>query len=275
MKERAQAEHGRRSAKADRMSIAPWRTAIADARDGQIWIRGYDVTSLMTRRTFADVVFLLHRGRLPFEPERALLDALLVAVADHGAGAPSCAAARLAASGNRQSLSAAVAAGILAIGDEHGGAGSACMAMIAAGVARARDEGLSLVESARRAVRDARAGGRRIPGLGHRLHTRDPRTPVLFELARRSRVAGDGVAFMEAVEAAARDEIRPLPINVDGALAAVLHDLGFPPPCGQLLFIVGRVAGLSAEVLEEYTREAPMRIRIPVAYDGEPPRALE
>jgi citrate synthase len=68
--------------------------------------------------------------------------------------------------------------------------------------------------------------------------------------------------------------IRPLPINIDGALAAVLFDLGFPPACGKLLFIVGRVAGLAAEVAEEYAREKPMRIRIPVGYDGEPPREI-
>ena len=61
-------------------------------------------------------------------------------------------------------------------------------------------------------------------------------------------------------------------MNIDGALAAVLHDIGFPPPAGQFLFIVGRVAGLTAEVAEEYARERPMRIKIPVEYDGVPPR---
>ena len=35
-----------------------------------------------------------------------------------------------------------------------------------------------------------------------------------------------------------------------------------------LLFIISRVAGISAEVAEEYGREKPMRIRIPVVYDG-------
>ena len=45
--------------------MEPWRTAIVDASDGQIRIRGYDVTSLMTERTFTDTVFLLHRSRLP------------------------------------------------------------------------------------------------------------------------------------------------------------------------------------------------------------------
>jgi citrate synthase len=70
---------------------------------------------------------------------------------------------------------------------------------------------------------------------------------------------------------AAAEVIRELPINIDGALAAVLFDLGFPPAAGKLLFIVARVAGLTAEVAEEHAREKPMRIRIPVEYDGVPP----
>jgi citrate synthase len=101
-----------------------WRTAIARTDETSIRIRGYDVTALMQQSTFAGLVFLLHKGRLPTAPEAKLIDALLIGVADPGAGAPSCAASRLVASGNRQSLSAAVAAGVLAIGDEHGGAGA-------------------------------------------------------------------------------------------------------------------------------------------------------
>ena len=255
--------------------MEPWRTAIVRAQDGEIRLRGYDVTALMARRTFTDTVFLLHAGRLPEPRERELLDAILTAAADHGSGAPSCATARLAASGNRQSLSAAIAAGVLAIGDEHGGAGSACMELIAASVERARAGGETLDAAARGAIARAKAAGQRIPGLGHRLHSRDPRTPVLFDMARRNGVAGDGVAFLEAVEAAFRDAGKQLPINIDGALAAILHDLGFPPPVGKLVFIIGRVAGLSAEVLEEYTRERPMRVDVPVQYDGEPPRDVE
>ncbi|MEP6961094.1 MAG: citryl-CoA lyase [Acidobacteriota bacterium] len=252
-----------------------WRTAIATSDATNIWIRGYDVTALMERRTFADTVFLLHQGRLPEKAERELLDAILIAVADHGAGAPSCAAARLAASGNRQSLSAAIAAGVLAIGDEHGGAGSLCMEMIAAGVDLAKRESITLREAAERMVDEAKSTKKRLPGLGHRVHSHDPRTDVLFRMAREGGVAKDGVAFMEFLEVASRGKIKPLPINVDGALAAVLYDLGFPPPAGKLLFIVGRVAGLTAEVAEEYAREKAMRIRIPVEYDGEPPRSLD
>lgn len=255
--------------------MEPWRTAIATSDDTHIWIRGYDVTALMARSGFTDTIFLLHQGRLPDAGERKLLDAILVAVADHGAGAPSCATARLAASGNRQSLSAAIAAGILAIGDEHGGAGSACMEMIAAGVKRAECEGISLDTAAKRDVDEARSARKRLPGMGHRSHSTDPRTAVLFEMAAGSRVAGKGVAYMQSLERAAREAIKPLPINIDGALAAVLYDLGFPSAFGKLVFIIGRVAGLTAEVAEEYAREKAMRIRIPVVYDGEPPRNID
>ncbi len=255
--------------------MEPWRTAIVDADEGHIRIQGYDVPALMTGATFTDTIFLLHRGRLPSAEERAVLDAILVGVSDHGSGAPSCAAARLAASGNRQSLSAAVAAGVLAIGDEHGGAGSACMEMIARGVARAHETSVSLEEAARLTVAEARAEGRRLPGLGHRSHKVDPRTAVLFDLTRRNHLAGEGITFMEAVDAALREHGKTLPINIDGALAAVLHDLGFPPPFGKLIFIIGRVAGLTAEVAEEYAREKPMRVRIPVEYDGPTPRPLD
>jgi citrate synthase len=246
-----------------------WRTAIVDAGPAHIRVKGHDVLDLMQRSTFTDLIFLLHHERLPTADERRLMDAILIGVADHGAGAPSCAAARLAASGNRQSLSAAVAAGVLTIGDEHGGAGSGCMDLIAEGLERVRTEGVSIQSAAAALVRDAKTSGTRLPGFGHRVHsTVDPRVDVLFGLAERAGLAGDGIRFARALEDAIREQIKPLPLNIDGALAAILVDLGFPSMFGRLLFIIGRVAGLSAEVLEEHTREKPMRIKIPVVYDG-------
>lgn len=252
--------------------MEPWRTAISTSDDRHIWIQGYDVTQLMTSSSFADIVFLLHKGRLPSEAERRLVDAMLIASADHGPGSPSAAAARTVASGNRVAPEAAIAAGVLAIGDAHGGAGLACLQLITEALNEARSSGTTVAALAHRIVDHARAEHRRLPGLGHRTHSRDPRTEVLFELARTGGVAGDGIALMLELERAIADAVKPLPINVDGAIAAVLYDLGFPPPLGKLLFIVGRVAGLSAQVVEEYTRERAMRIKIPVTYDGVPPR---
>jgi citrate synthase len=224
----------------------------------------------MKNATFTDVVMLLHLGRLPSPGERRLLDALLIGMADHGSGAPSCATARLAASGNRSSISSAVAAGILAIGDDHGGAGSNTMTLIESSLTAAKADGLTPEQAAARAVDDAIRHKRRLPGLGHRVHTTDPRVKVLFDMARAEGVAGQGITFMEALEAEAGRKIKPLPMNIDGALAGILHDMGFGPPAGRFLFIVGRVAGLTAEVAEEYAREKPMRIKFKVEYDGPP-----
>src|SRR6476619_465460 len=131
-----------------------WRTAIVDAGPDHIRVRGHDILELMQRSTFTDLIFLLHHERLPSPAERRLVDAILIGVADHGAGAPSCAAARLAASGNRASLSAAVAAGLLTIGDEHGGAGSGCMELIEAGLARTASGAMTLTAAAHALVED-------------------------------------------------------------------------------------------------------------------------
>src|SRR5436190_5584365 len=198
---------------------------------------------------------------------------MLIAVAAHGAGSPSAATARMAATGNRQEPEAAVAAGILAIGDAHAGAGMACMAIIAEALARASRASRSLADAARDVAATAHAAGRRLPGLGHRMYREDPRTTVLFALADRYGKASSGVAFMRALEASVAATIKPLPINVDGAIAAVLYDLGYPAAAAKMIFIVGRTAGLAAHVMEEYTRERPMRVRIPVVYDG--PAAIE
>jgi citrate synthase len=250
-----------------------WHTAISNADGQHVIVRGHDLVSLMQTGTFADVVALLLGGHTPDEGERRLIDAMLVGIADHGAGSPSAATARVAASGNRQAPEAAVAAGILAIGDAHAGAGMACLALIAEGLARAARESRSRDEVARAIVVEARNDGRRLPGFGHRLYREDPRTTVLFEMAERYGKAREGVAFVRALASAVAEAIKPLPINVDGAIAAVLHDLGYPAAAAKMIFIVGRTAGLAAHVMEEYAREKPMRVRIPVVYDG--PAAVE
>jgi len=254
--------------------MEPWRTSIMDMDEKNIWIRGYDIGSLMRKQTFAGMIFLLHQGRLPSEGESRLLDAIFVATADHGPSSPSAATARLACSGNRTGLSSAIAAGVLAIGDEHAGAGQACMEIIATGLQRVKGESISIEAAAERAVDEATGKKQRLPGLGHRMHSTDPRKDVLFGMADEYGVAGDGVTFMLALEKAASKKIKALPMNIDGVLAAVLHDLGFPPAFGKMAFIIGRVGGLTAEVAEELAREKAMRIRIPVAYDGPPPREI-
>ncbi|MBI5032614.1 MAG: citryl-CoA lyase [Chloroflexi bacterium] len=255
--------------------MGPWRTAITHSDRDHVWVRGYDVTELMANITFADMVVLLHRGELPTPAERKIIDAILVAIADHGPGSPSSMAARTIATGNRRAVEAAIAGGILAIGDAHAGAGFDCMMVITDGIARAKKESMLFVDMAEKIVAETRAANKRLPGLGHPFHDQDPRTVRLFEMVNELGLARDGYTFIHALADATRKQIKALPINADGAIAAILYDLGLPPLMAKTIFIIGRVAGLSAQVMEEYSREKPLRVRIDdVQYDGIPPRKL-
>ncbi len=70
---------------------------------------------------------------------------------------------------------------------------------------------------------------------------------------------------------------KPLPLNVDGAIAAVLLDLNVPPALANAFFMIARLPGLVAHAHEERSRQKPMRQIHPtdVTYDGPPLRHLK
>jgi citrate synthase len=98
----------------------------------------------------------------------------------------------------------------------------------------------------------------------------------LFELAREAGVDGMQMHAARAVEKAFAAAKKSLPINVDGAIGAILADLGINPAAFNGIFMIARAPGLIAHVIEEQTRERPMRSIDPVnhGYDGPPPRSV-
>jgi citrate synthase len=254
-----------------------WETTLSEATAESISIRGYDLADLIGAVPFPAVVHLLYTGELPDGPTARLIDAVMVASIDHGAGAPSVLAARTAVSGGA-TLQAAAAAGLLTLGDFHGAAVDASMQAIAAVVddvaTRGRARGGALADAADRLVVARRAEGRRVPGFGHRLHRRrDPRIERLFAVAREAGVAGDHLAAATAIEAAlARSAGRPVPVNIDGAMAAILGEVGFPSDLGNALFIASRVAGILAHASEERRTMPPMRRVDPADHTYHGPR---
>ena len=131
-------------------------------------------------------------------------------------------------------------------------------------------------EAATAALAAMKEAGERMPGFGHRYHTKDPRTARLFELAREAGVDGVHMKAARAVEKSFADAKKALPINVDGAIGAILADLGMNPAAFNGIFMIARTPGLVAHVIEEQTREKPMRRIDPVnhGYDGPPPRSV-
>ncbi len=253
-----------------------WMTAVTDVRPNRIVARGYAIDELMGRITFAQAIYLILKGELPSSAVGRLLDAIFVSSIDHGASPPSVLTARTVASTGAD-LNDAVAAGVLAISRLHGGAIEEAQRTYLAIDAKMEAKGLGEEAAAREALDEMKAQGRRVSGFGHRLHTQDPRTGRLFDLAAELGLAGKHVLIARAVETALAAQLgKPLPINVDGAIAALLCDLGVPPEIGNAFFIIARVPGLVAHVHEEKTRMKPMRRIDPVnyAYDGPADRKL-
>jgi citrate synthase len=254
---------------------AVWNTAITRVEPNKVGVRGYDIAELMGRVSFGTAVYLILTGESPSPAVARLMDAILVSSIDHGATPPSALAARTVAS-TGATLSAAVAAGIMSINRHHGGAIEDCARQLKAIADRATRESVSLDEAAARTLAEMRETGERMAGFGHRLHTKDPRTARLFELAREAGVDGVHMQAARAVEKAFAAAKKTLPINVDGAIGAILADLGMNPTAFNGIFMIARTPGLIAHVIEEQTRERPMRRIDPVnhGYDGPPPRSL-
>jgi succinyl-CoA synthetase alpha subunit len=254
---------------------AVWHSGITQIQPNKVAVRGYDIAELMGRVSFGAAVYLIVTGELPLPAVARLMDAILVSSIDHGATPPSALSARTVAS-TGATLSASVAAGVMSINRHHGGAIEDCARQLKAIADRAARDSISLEEAATRTLRTMSEAGERMSGFGHRVHSKDPRAARLFELAREAGIEGVHMQAARAVEKAFADAKKSLPINVDGAIGAILADLEMNPAAFNGIFMIARTPGLIAHVLEEQTRERPMRRIDPVnhGYDGPPPRSL-
>lgn len=255
-----------------------WKTALTSIAPNAILIRGYPVDEMMGRLSFADAVYLLLMGELPPQAIGRMLNAILVSSLDHGVTPPSTLAARNVATSGAP-LKDCVAAGILAFGPRHGGDIESCMRYLDRGLTMVR-EGDSQHQAAERLVDDCLKRGHTPPGFGHRFHTRDPRATRLFQLAMELELEGEHVHMIRAIErvVTAREETggMHLPVNVDGAIAAISADLGFAHDLGNAIFLISRLPGLIAHAHEERLRQTPMRQIDPKdhEYDGSAQRRL-
>ncbi|HEY2681033.1 MAG TPA: citryl-CoA lyase [Candidatus Udaeobacter sp.] len=254
---------------------AVWHSGITRIEPNKVAVRGYDIAKLMGNVSFGAAVYLILVGELPSSAIARLMDAILVSSIDHGATPPSALTARTVAS-TGATLSASVAAGVMSINRHHGGAIKDCARQLKAIADCAARDSISLEEAATRTLHTMSEAGERMSGFGHRVHTKDPRTARLFDLAREAGVEGVHMQTARAVEKAFADAKKSLPINVDGAIGAILADLGMNTAAFNGIFMIARTPGLIAHVIEEQTREKPMRRIDPVnhGYDGPPARNL-
>jgi citrate synthase len=247
-----------------------WRTGLTCIEPNKILMRGYPLDEIMGRLTFGEAIYLLLMGEVASPAIGSLMEAILVSFIDHGATPPSTLAARNTATTGAP-LRACVAAGVLGFGRHHGGDIEMCMQFLDTGLELVR-RGAPYRDAAASILQKYLDSGEAIPGFGHRFHTRDPRAARLFQMALELEVEGGHIQMIRAVELVINEwpDGRRVPVNIDGAIAAVCGDIGIPPEIANALFIISRVPGIAAHAQEERAREHPMRQIDPKdhIYDG-------
>jgi len=250
------------------------RTAISTSDEHSITVRGEDLCrELIGRISFTDYFSLLVTGERPTPADAKVLDATLVAIAEHGL-VPSVQASRMTYAAAPDALQGAVAAGILGCGSVILGASETAGRLFTEVNEQAK--GGDLRAAARDVVSRWRAAGQPIPGYGHSLHKeRDPRVGALFAVAKEAGTSLRFVEIAEAVEQVIPDVIgKDLRLNVSAAIPAVLLGTSFPLRGLRGVPILARTAGLIAHLCEEAVNPSGFALSYQatreLVYEGKP-----
>jgi len=192
--------------------------------------------------------------KMPSERLTKAMDVSLILYAEHEYNA-STFAARVVSS-TLSDMHSAITAAIGALkGPLHGGANEAVMEVLAE---------VGSADKAEAWIRDALAKKRRIMGFGHRVYkTGDPRAAYLRTLCRElaSETGNEDMESMaDTIETIVRTE-KGLPPNLDWPSARLYHYMGLDLYLYTPLFVVSRVVGWSAHVVEQLDNNRLIRPR--------------
>jgi citrate synthase len=249
-------------------------TAIATSDAETITIRGRDLCrDLIGKVGFTDYFYFLVTGQMPTDEQRFFTDACLVAIAEHGL-VPSVQAARMTLAAAPEAWQGAMAAGLLGMGSVVAGSSEVAGRFLVSLLEEAKGTGQSADETAKAGLERLVAERQKVPGLGHPQHaTGDPRANLLLKLADEHGVSAGHIEMLRLLEKHAPTVTgRKLPINVSGAIPAVMLDVGYPAAAMKGLPLLARAAGLVAHLYEESQRPIGFILSNhadqAIAYDG-------
>ncbi len=239
------------------------KTAITRVEKDKLVTRGYNQRDLIEKIRYGDMVFLLLKGKLPSVKQSRIFNHVLVSFCDHGVTPPSTQTARLIASSGSP-VNSAVSGALLSFGHKHAGAIEKAMELYQSKINSARlidDPDIDNKQIASLAIdiyKEYVIKGRNIPGFGHRYHSTDPRADKLMEVVINEGFIGPHIKLALALQDLVHEK-KGIKLNVDGANAAILSDLGFDPELGLGVFIIGRIPGIIAHIHEEHMDEEEFR----------------
>ena len=254
---------------------------VSTEHEEDVILRGHRLSDLIQNNSFAESVFLMLSGHMPSKGQARTLDALMTSCVDHGVTPAAMIGRAFASYGT--SIPQAIAGAILLFGDIAGGAGDP----LARSMKEALDGALSsageadeatIAAAATRLVQDALQNkGGRMPGFGIPAHNTDPRAPALLKVAQATGAAGPYCRLLVSIEKElAKAKGRPIPINLDGIVAALVLDFGFPDGCAAAFVMIPRSFSTLAHHLEEKTQNTKWR-HVPqeyVTYTGPMPEPV-
>ena len=249
-------------------------SAISTSDRERIVVRGKDLCADVIGKTdFTSYFWLLVTGVEPSPVQKIFADAVLTAIAEHGL-VPSVVAARMTYAAAPEALQGAVAAGLLGCGSVVLGSAEASGRFLTLCLEASARDGVSQRDAAMAAVAALRAEKQSVPGFGHPLHENgDPRANLLLRMADEHGVSGRHVAMLHTIRDVLPEVLaRVLPINVNGAIPAVMLDVGFPLGALKGLSLLARTASLIAHLQEESERPIGFimsgKAAAAIAYDG-------
>jgi len=251
-------------------------TAIATSDADSITVRGLDLCNeLIGKIDFTDYFWLLVLGEKPEPAQRAMMDACLVAIAEHGL-VPSVQAARMTLAAGPEAWQGAMSAGLLGMGSVVAGSSESAGRFLDDILRKAEADGTDVETAVVSILKDLKAARKKVPGLGHPQHSSgDPRADRLLEIADDLGVSGRYIETLRLLARHAPGIIeRPLPINVSGAIPATILDAGWPVDALKAVPLLARTAGLAAHLLEESRRSIGFimshKADLAISYDGKP-----
>lgn len=230
-------------------------TRLCTSDADNIWIRGRNLCDeLIGHVSFTDFIMFHFFGRAPTDMQRTIVDAVLVCIMEHGL-TPSAIASRVTYLGAPESLQGAVAAGLLGAGSRFVGTADEAAALLQRIVAQPKDERAA---EARRIADEHTRAKKLLPGYGHPIHVNgDPRVKRLDEVARAAGASGDYLDAMVLLGDAIRASSgKPIVINANAAIGAVLLEADIPPSIARGFNLIARCAGLVGHLLEEQQEPA-------------------
>lgn len=200
-----------------------------------------ELLKIAPNKNFAAMIYELLSGKAPSASEAKIFELILNISIDHGPDAPS-AVATIGAKKEGKTLPEAISAGIGQINDAHGGAGEPAMELLY----KVTGDRLQITS----VVDEYLGEGKRIPGFGHRIYEIDPRAELILETSKKNKIGEEFIDIARQIETELKNKKgRPIPVNIDGAIACVLCGLGWDPSLGKAVFVIARTPGLVGQYL--------------------------